>query len=436
MSGNTKDEITDNRIEPPSQKDSEFIENAKRFIAANGIAEQAGTFTAYAAEIFAQELPDAKISIAHPLVLRIAKGEFSSSLSLINFYDYAARNPADSEARLRWVADSLAKTRTEAFELGALDKSQIRAVVRATASPHGISRPIAGGLHMVCVAEGERLLIDLTADHAVALSLSEDEVIALAEQNTAAILKPLPDNIPPDRLGSLEGDEYASSWFLLHDAWARLSEQAHGNLIVAMPTADRVCFCDGRIRAARETIVRAAMEVTMRAEEPLTRALFKWTPGGWEVVDNPASRPHCDPVMTRKERRAHRAKARASAKRAGSQIGMVPVPNHHPSYRKMLPGIVKALEAEPPLDDDAFDRRAMACFLVMCSELAQIKDIKRRTEILSKLQESAIAQVGKVRLTMVDVESMAADHGMSVSELMQKVAPSGTESPPGNPTTN
>jgi len=53
--------------------------------------------------------------------------------------------------------------------------------------------------------------------------------------------------------------------------------------------------------------------------------------------------------------------------------------------RSMAEELVISLEAIPPTDDQAFEDRALACFVVACSELASMADAAQRETIVAQL---------------------------------------------------
>jgi len=57
--------------------------------------------------------------------------------------------------------------------------------------------------------------------------------------------------------------------------------------------------------------------------------------------------------------------------------------------RDMTEELIMVLEAIPPIDDQALEDRALACFVVACGELALMKDAKQRETIVEQLTEVA-----------------------------------------------
>ncbi|MFZ5508833.1 MAG: DUF1444 family protein [Pseudomonadota bacterium] len=84
-------------------------------------------------------------------------------------------------------------------------------------------------------------------------------------------------------------DGYAASRVLLHWRWEPLVRQAGGALIMGMPARDVVVFTAStdadKLRQLRDTVET----VEGHEAHPVSRRLFRWTPGGWrEFADDPA----------------------------------------------------------------------------------------------------------------------------------------------------
>ena len=80
-------------------------------------------------------------------------------------------------------------------------------------------------------------------------------------------------------------DGYAASRILLHWRWAELTLRLGDVLIIGMPTRDVVVFTASldpdRIAQLRETVET----VERHQGRPITRALFMWTPQGWQPFE-------------------------------------------------------------------------------------------------------------------------------------------------------
>jgi hypothetical protein len=102
--------------------------------------------------------------------------------------------------------------------------------------------------------------------------LSEDQAVTLAERNLAAALRPLGTvvhDLPPNGIGTINGDFYDSSRLILHDDWAPLSLKLHGHLVVAVPANDVLLYGEGKDRVALDAIATLAIEGTALAAAAL-----------------------------------------------------------------------------------------------------------------------------------------------------------------------
>jgi hypothetical protein len=153
--------------------------------------------------------------------------------------------------------------------------------------PGAIAVPIGGGINLVCVmgrgAEA-RLLTDADLP---TLGLDRSGVVALAEANAEAGLRPLSETIqpqPPGTIGQISGDLDSASHLLLHDDWARTASAMGGKLLVAAPSSDILLYADGSSPGAADMLSRAAQHVMASAGRPLSATVLRWTRTGWDVA--------------------------------------------------------------------------------------------------------------------------------------------------------
>jgi uncharacterized protein YtpQ (UPF0354 family) len=78
------------------------------------------------------------------------------------------------------------------------------------------------------------------------------------------------------------GDAYDSSWLLFPERWTTIAEKLDGDLLVAAPGNNVVIYGSGRANDSVAALARAAAFVAERAQKPLSTAVFRWTPTGWE----------------------------------------------------------------------------------------------------------------------------------------------------------
>jgi uncharacterized protein YtpQ (UPF0354 family) len=89
---------------------------------------------------------------------------------------------------------------------------------------------------------------------------------------------------PRGGIGLITGDTYESSRLLFAESWAELAKRMHGKLLVAVPATDVVLYESASRKHAVEELTKAATEVASRANRPVSVAVFRWTPGGWELA--------------------------------------------------------------------------------------------------------------------------------------------------------
>jgi len=153
--------------------------------------------------------------------------------------------------------------------------------------PGAIAVPIGGGLDLVCVIGRGAEARVLTDADLPALGLDRSAVVALAEANAEAGLRPLGETIqpqPPGTIGQISGDLDSASHLLLHDDWARTASAMGGKLLVAAPSSDILLYADGSSPGAADMLSRAAQHVMASAERPLSATVLRWTRTGWDVA--------------------------------------------------------------------------------------------------------------------------------------------------------
>ena len=253
-------------------------------------------FTRYVAGRIAKAMPNANVVVGGPLVIKIDKPE-AQEIRLDNIWNYCERDKgACSRAVTVFIRDM---TGTIRESTAPIEKSNIRAVVRdvhyvddmirfTAEKPDAkvIVRPIVGELWLVCVIDSPHGVRLLNRGDIKKLGLSDDEAIALAEQNLAAALPPLASVMRPqiEGIGLVTGDFYDSSRLILHDSWAEESRALHGNLMVAVAATDVLVYGDGANPAKMKMLAGFVAYLAEKAPKPISATLFRWTQSGWETV--------------------------------------------------------------------------------------------------------------------------------------------------------
>ena len=76
----------------------------------------------------------------------------------------------------------------------------------------------------------------------------------------------------------------SSSRLIFHEDWAPIAEKLEGRLIVAVPASDTIVFGKEEDAAALDAMAALAAEMTRKAERPISKSVFRWTPDGWQVA--------------------------------------------------------------------------------------------------------------------------------------------------------
>jgi hypothetical protein len=173
-----------------------------------------------------------------------------------------------------------------------LDRASVIGMVRAASpSPTAISAPVAGDLQLVCLVGRGPGARPLTSADLAALGLTRDSAIALATANALAGLRPMASvtQIPaPGVIGKISGDYAEASRLLAHDEWTPLSQALGGHLLVAVPSADTVLYTKGGVPGALTTLASMARADKAQSAQPISDAVLRWTPTGWEQVAKPS----------------------------------------------------------------------------------------------------------------------------------------------------
>ena len=256
--------------------------------------KDAKAFTARAAELFAQAAPQAKVTIKGPLTLSIDAPGAPAVATLDSAYSFCLRNPDDCERGLLSYVGKLAAT----FETPTAppESSKLRAIVRPAGyvetykklySRQGgpVAEPLVGDLWVLCALDLPGAVKIVSGDQLAALKLSREDALAACKQNIAAALPPLAPykrDYPWPGVNIVTGDAYDASWMIFPDRWSNLAESVGGDLLVAAPGVNSIIYGSGRANDSVVALAKAAAFVAAQAEKPLSTAVFRWTPTGWE----------------------------------------------------------------------------------------------------------------------------------------------------------
>lgn len=92
--------------------------------------------------------------------------------------------------------------------------------------------------------------------------------------------------------------------------------------------------------------------------------------------------------------------------------------------RNMVAGIIKGLGQQPHSDDD-IEQRALACFFVLCGELAAMQSERRRGEIIGTFGDAVAGLVANNLAATKQVSSMASSLGRTPDEMVNAAVEDG-----------
>lgn len=254
-------------------------------------ADEAG-FTTFVAARIQAPLRDKQVVVKGPLTLSI--GPLQANLDRV--YAFCKSNTSGCAKEIETYVGGVVAMASNAKDPPT--KAALRIVVRSTdymrkalrelESASAIpTRPLADGLVIVPVLDSPRTVKIFNDKHRAALGLTTEQVFDMAIANLRSSLKPLMSVAKPavpGQFGTLKGDYYATSRLALIDSWAPLAQAQGGVLIVAAPTPDLVVYSSEDSGAALDALRTLARNVAASAPKPLSGALLRWTPKGWQSV--------------------------------------------------------------------------------------------------------------------------------------------------------
>ncbi len=249
-------------------------------------------FTAFVAGRIRAEIRDTPVVVKAPLTLSI--GPLQANLDRIYAFCKANVDRCAGEIRT-YVNGIVATTRARG---DSPTRAALRVVLRSDdymrqaarevqARGTMLMRPLADGLMIVPVMDSPRTIRMVNEKDRATLGLSPDQVFDIALANLRQNVKPLEANakaVPHGQIGTLQGDYYQTSRLALIDSWAPLAQAQGGVLIVVAPSADLVLYIGEDSDAARDALRTLARNAMTRAPKPLSDALLRWTPKGWQRI--------------------------------------------------------------------------------------------------------------------------------------------------------
>lgn len=276
-----------------------FLLLAAATVLAQDVPMDEDGFAKVAAERVQRELTEYRIAPTTRLTLEGTKGggETTGQLSLDRVYAFCQRNSRNCSAALDQYAKGISEAIKERDR--PIDKGMVRIAVRTldyverlkkqmgTGAAALYSKPLPGGLAAVPVLDYTRSVRFAGEKDLPKLGLTEETLFSVGEENLKATSRPLAQVTPalkPNSLGSISGEDYASSRILFHEDWRELSEKLNGNLIVMIPAPDLLLYGDGSTTVGVEALRALGAEQARRTTRPLSLVVLRWTPSGWQVV--------------------------------------------------------------------------------------------------------------------------------------------------------
>jgi len=121
--------------------------------------------------------------------------------------------------------------------------------------------------------------------------------------------------------------------------------------------------------------------------------------------------------MNRHERRAAQARQGIKAGSYAAPVGMSKEASEN--CRRIVASIMRVLGNYQPSSDADINDRALACFYVMCGELAAIKNEAQRAGILNSIGTVAAQQVEANRSAHSNVNAAMEEHDLSLDDLLK-----------------
>ncbi|MBZ8142613.1 hypothetical protein CLD22_22270 [Rubrivivax gelatinosus] len=262
---------------------------------AQPVALDEDTFTRHAAEQLQRTLSSGPVTVLGPLTLGVGEAQ----VNLDRIHAFCQRNTEGCAERLQAflrdivvsMGDAQARPSADALRIvlrSAAYVANARASIAGGSVPGRLdARPFLGDLMAVPVLDGERSVRLLGSQQRDELGLSEDQAFAHGLENLHTRLVPLAveaQPVTPGRLGVLGNDFYQPSRLLLHDGWAQLAEAQGGVLVVAVPATDLLLYSADDSPAGLGALRALVADALARAPNPLSPALLRWRPDGWEPV--------------------------------------------------------------------------------------------------------------------------------------------------------
>ncbi|MCH8622208.1 hypothetical protein [Undibacterium sp. TS12] len=224
-----------------------------------------------------------------PLILTLD----SYRISLDRLYQLCRQDASKCTAQLGHFINAVADTvNTKAAEAR---KKDLRLTLRSSlymsqlgpAATYLQQRSFLDGFTVLVVSDAGGSMRPVNSADLAGFNMSAADLYALASSNTQAVLPPMAEVARPAMAGKIETtgfDPYAASRLLYFNDWAELAKAQNGVLLVCAPSASRLLYISESNPKAISKLRETARDFMSGSVYPLSEAILKWTPGGWEVL--------------------------------------------------------------------------------------------------------------------------------------------------------
>ncbi|MYM68396.1 hypothetical protein GTP45_16390 [Pseudoduganella sp. FT55W] len=258
--------------------------------AQNAPTDPAG-FTEFGAATLRAKLgPDVPLKVKGPLSLQID----DLQVNLDRVYSFCSKNAGECNSALAEFGQKVSAFLKE--RNAPVDTKSVLLAIRSSAYLKNAQaqlgndasalkiRQLTEGLVTVAMLDTPSTARPLNTKDATRLSLSDDQLFALAAKNLQASLEPLSSKAKPvgsGKIGTLRGGYYETGRIALTADWADLAAAQSGTLLIAAPATDVILYISESSPTAIDALRALAKTVAAKSQTPLSQAVLKWRAEGW-----------------------------------------------------------------------------------------------------------------------------------------------------------
>ena len=257
-------------------------------------------YTEFIAKELRLSMPNTPVRVEGPLFLTVdTPMDGQHDLHLDTIYLACSRNAAICAKTMESFVEQVSASYQTPEP--PLTRKSLRLAVRMTDHIEGLRQAMAGkggpavealpgGFWLMVVADRPTMMQMLNSQDLSSLGLTAEQALAVARKNMRAQMgREIKKAITDDNHNAvlLAGDAYEAALLAFTDLWAPVAQAHGGELLVSAPAPD-VVLCGGK--DAGPELIKMAKTVMNNDERPLSPALFRWTPTGWELESPPGRR--------------------------------------------------------------------------------------------------------------------------------------------------